>query len=82
MLFIYIGIYLFILALLWGFFIVAKLHSYKFKNFSSHIETVTVILFVFLLTLSVSGFIAIFFLDAPKTTVKIEDFTTIEESYY
>lgn len=82
MLFLYIGLYLFILALLWGFFIVAKLHSYKFKNFSSNIEKVTVVLFVFLLFLSISGFVLLFFIDAPKTTVQIEDFSTFEENYY
>jgi len=53
MIFLYIGIYLFVLVLIWGFFIVAKLHAYKFKHFSHNIAPVTTVLFILLLTLSI-----------------------------
>ncbi|MDP2090550.1 MAG: hypothetical protein Q8K30_03030 [Candidatus Gracilibacteria bacterium] len=65
----YIGIYTFVLALLWGLFIVAKIHAYKFKDFSLHITKVTNILFIFLLILSIIGYLFIFYFTTNTTTV-------------
>jgi hypothetical protein len=45
-------IYTLFLVFIWGFFIITKIHAYKFKNFSYHIETVTKFLFVTLIILS------------------------------
>ena len=82
MTFLYIGMYMFVLALVWGFFVIAKFHAYKFAHFSSNISLVTNILMIFLAILSLLGFILIFFLDAPRTTVKLQDISNLEENYY
>ncbi|MCH8519014.1 hypothetical protein LAT59_04610 [Candidatus Gracilibacteria bacterium] len=58
----YIGIYVFILIFLWGFFFVARHHAYKYKNFSDNIPKVTETLFILLIGLSILGGILIFFL--------------------
>jgi len=58
-----LSLYLVFLAVVWWFFIVAKIHAYKFKNFSSNIEKVTKILFIILLILSILWFVLIFSLD-------------------
>lgn len=65
----YIGIYTFVLALLWWLFIVAKIHAYKFKDFSLHITKVTNILFIFLLILSIIWYLFIFYFTTNTTTV-------------
>jgi len=53
MMLMYLGIYTLFLVVIWAFFVVAKIHAYKFKNFSNHIENVTQTLLIFLLFLSV-----------------------------
>ncbi len=79
---VYIGAYIFILAVLWWFFLIARHHSYKFKNFSQNVVPVTNILFVFLIVLSVLGFILILTLDAPTQAVKIDTDKKIYQNYY
>jgi len=54
--------------MVWWFFIVAKIHSYKFKNFSNYIEKVTQILLFTLIILSLLWYIIIIFLDDKITT--------------
>jgi protein-S-isoprenylcysteine O-methyltransferase Ste14 len=49
------------IVLLWGLFIVAKIHAFKFKNFSDHIKKVTTILLFFLLTLTLLWYWIIIF---------------------
>jgi len=70
MLIIYLWIYTFILALLWWLFIVAKIHAYKFKNFSSNIIKVTNLLLIFLVVLTILGYIIIFFFSWDSMTWK------------
>ena len=60
MLLVYLGIYTFSLVIVWALFIISRLHSYKFKNFSHHIVKVTNLLFMVLLVLSILGYIFIF----------------------
>ncbi|MDD2907496.1 MAG: hypothetical protein PHH98_02540 [Candidatus Gracilibacteria bacterium] len=67
---IYLGIYTLLLVLIWGFFIVAKIHSYKFKNFSNYIVKVTNFLLIFLIVLSVLGYVIIIFMDNKSTDIK------------
>jgi len=55
-------IYIIILFVIWGFFIVARMHTMKFKHFSNHIAPATNILTIFLATLSILWFIFIFYL--------------------
>ncbi len=83
MFFVYIWLYTFVLAIAWGLFIVAKMHSYKFKNFSTNIEKITTILFIFLLFLSITWYILIFFLDWNiGTSPKIDTSGNYREVYY
>ncbi len=72
MLLVYLGIYTFSLVVVWALFIISKLHSYKFKNFSHNIVKVTNILFVFLLILSVFGYIFIFMNYDSAQTVQLD----------
>ena len=60
MIIVFFGIYLIFLALIWGFFIVAKIHAYKFKDFSQNIEKVTKLLLFTLIFLSILGFFLIY----------------------
>ncbi len=50
-----IGIYIFILVLVWGFALLARIHAFKFKDYSPHIVFVTKMLFLALLALSILG---------------------------
>lgn len=82
---VYLGIYTFILLMVWWFFIVAKIHAYKFKNFSYNIEKVTITLFIFLLVLSIIWYILIFFLDTSeswKQSLKWKTTSDNNEIYY
>lgn len=72
MLFVYLGIYTFFLALIWGLFFVSRLHSYKFKNFSLNIVKVTNILFIFLLSLTILWYIFIFTQYDSSTTARLD----------
>lgn len=49
-----------ILLFVWGFFLVAKIHTYKFKEYSTHIRPVTRIVGAILLALTFVGFYAVF----------------------
>jgi len=83
MLFVYIWLYTFVLAIVWWFFIVTKMHSYKFKNFSNNITKVTTVLFLVLASLSILWYILIFFLDGGgSNTSKIDISSDYEEVYY
>lgn len=55
----YLWIYTLILIILWWFFVIAKIHSYKFKNFSNNIQNVTRILLVVMFLLSLLWYIVI-----------------------
>ena len=79
---VYFGIYTFILAILWGFFMIAKLHSYKFKTFSKNIEKVTMVLAIFLISLSILGYVLLFFIDTSETTFQITPTKKVEDTYY
>lgn len=80
---VYIGVYVFMLAIIWGFFLIARHHSYKFKHFSTNITPVTNILTIFLLILSVLGFIMIFSLwGSDEKVIKIDQTQKSTQSYY
>ena len=74
MLFMYLGVYTICLALLWWLFIVAKIHAYKFKNFSKNIQRITNLLLVFLIILSLLWYILIF-LWTSNTTSVVNDYS-------
>ncbi len=73
MIIVFLGIYLIFLALIWGFFIVAKIHAYKFKDFSQNIEKITKLLWVVLLVLTLIGFILIYNFNWSLYSVEIPD---------
>ena len=64
MLFWILALYVIVLLIVWWFFIVARMHTLKFKNFSTHITPVTNFLMIFLIILSLSWFIFIFYLNS------------------
>jgi len=72
MLIAYIWLYTLFLVIIWWFCIVAKIHAYKFKNFSNHIEGVTFLLIMILLILSISGYVALFSLGATNSTFTVD----------
>ncbi len=85
----YIWIYTLILVFVWWFFIVAKLHSYKFKNFSHNIEKVTTFLLIVLIILSILWYVVLFFwnslepntaslLDSSKNTQNSKSFDNLD----
>lgn len=82
MLAIYLWSYTLFLAFIWWFFIVAKIHAYKFKNFSNHIVKVTKVLLIFLIILSLLWYILIFTSSSNTVTVKDYWSTSIEEINY
>ncbi len=63
----YLWTYTLFIALLWGLFIVAKIHAYKFKSFSNNIPKVTDFLLFFLIFLTILGYILIFFSISSET---------------
>lgn len=65
---IYLWIYTLLLVVLWWFFVIAKIHAYKFKNFSKNIEKITKLLLFLLLLLSIIWYIIIF-ISSNNTTV-------------
>ena len=67
------GIYTMFLVLIFGFFIVAKIHTYKFRHYSVHIEPVTKTLATVLLVLALIGYYLLFSgssASAPVQTVE------------
>lgn len=75
----YLWVYTFILALLWWLFIVAKIHAYKFKNFSAHITKITNLLLIFLIILSITWYFLIFYSTTNTTTV-VKDYSSSDVS--
>lgn len=79
---VYLGVYIFILAILWGFFLLARHHTYRFQDFSTNIKPVTQLLGIILLILSVIGFFLIFTLDIPGRSVQIDTEVPSSQIYY
>jgi|GEM_PF-6694049 len=61
------GIYTIVLVLIFGFFIVAKIHAYKFRDYSVHIEPITKILAFVLVVLALYGYYLIWTESAPSS---------------
>lgn len=73
MIIVFLGIYLIFLALIWWFFIVAKIHAYKFKDFSHNIEKITKLLLIILILLTIIGFFLIYNYKWSLYTVEISN---------
>lgn len=70
----YLWLYTLILGILWWFFIIAKIHAYKFKNFSNNIERITTLLLFVLIFLSVSWYIVLLYWIFWKSTNYVDNF--------
>lgn len=77
--YIFLAIYTVILIIIWGFFIVAKIHAYKFKNFSGNIESVTKMLLIWLGILSILWYWLIIYM---YTWGRSPDFDFDKSDYY
>ena len=73
MLLVYIWLYTLFLIIIWWFFIVARIHAYKFKNFSNNIVKVTNILFIILVILSLLWYWVIWFSSDLDNSVQIKN---------
>lgn len=82
MLLMYLWIYTFCLALLWWLFIVAKIHAFKFKNFSNNIIKITNILLSFLIILSILWYLIIFLSTSNTVVVNNYSWPDIKEVLY
>lgn len=82
MLAVYMWAYIFTLAILWGFFLIARHHTYKFKNYSTNIVPMTNLLFIFLVALSIFGFFLIFSLDGETRTARVDTTQEVKQDYY
>jgi flagellar basal body-associated protein FliL len=70
------------IILLWWLFIVAKIHAYKFKNFSNHIIIITQILTIFLIILTIVWYSIILFTTSNTTNVKNYNSFDVDEVNY
>lgn len=68
---IFLWLYTIFLVVIWGFFIIAKIHAYKFINFSNYIEVVTRTLLVLLLILSALWYALIFYMHTWWRTINL-----------
>lgn len=72
MFYVVISLYFLFLRFVWGFFIVARIHAYKFKNFSYNIEKITNFVTMILVILTILWFLIIFNFN-EKSFVKIDE---------
>lgn len=79
-----INLWLFTLSIvvLWGLFIVAKIHAFKFKNFSNHIVKVTSLLIIFLTSLTLLWYSVIIFSTTNSTGVENYSSYEVKEVNY
>jgi hypothetical protein len=73
------ALYSAVMAFVWGFFFVARMHVFKFKNYSTHVGPVTHFLMLFLLTVTVVGYAALFWANSTPKTTTVSDMTVREE---
>lgn len=79
---VYIWLYTLFLVFIWWFFIISKIHAFKFKNFSTHIKKVTYLMFIFLATLSILWYVLIFMFDSSTSTYRLKDTKNIDSQDY
>lgn len=70
----YFAILVTVLLLVWSFYLIAKIHIYKFREYSTHVRPVTRFVGFFLLVMTVIGLYIVFrelgAVPAPKATVQ------------
>lgn len=62
-------IYTLFVAWVWWFFVLAKVHALKFKNFSKYVDKVTLLLLILLGILTLAWYLIILGLDANSVTL-------------
>jgi hypothetical protein len=77
---IYFWIYTLALVLIWWFFIIAKIHSFKFKNYQPKIVKATNIITIILIILSILWYIFIVYDTFFKTNKNNIRYQTSEET--
>ena len=75
------GIYTVFIVLIFGFFIVAKIHIFKFRYYNVNIEPVTKILAMVLLILALVGYYLLFSGNTNSTTTHTVQQTISTEIY-
>jgi glycerol-3-phosphate acyltransferase PlsY len=70
--FLYFWLYTLFLVIVWWFFIIIRIHAIKFKNFQTSIVTSLKILCFILIFLSISWYVALYFIVSWKTSTNIE----------
>ncbi len=60
MFYLYFWLYTLFVLIIWGFFVVLKIHSFKFKNFNTNIVLVIKLIMVFFIILTITWYILIF----------------------
>ncbi|MDD2891964.1 MAG: hypothetical protein PHQ95_03285 [Candidatus Gracilibacteria bacterium] len=73
------GVYTIFMVLIFGFFIITKIHVYKFRYYNTNIELVTKILATVLLALALVGYYLLFSEGIENTTTQtVGESTSIE----
>lgn len=75
------GIYTMFLVLIFAFFIIAKIHTYKFRHYSTNIEPVTKALAAILCVLALVGYYLLFSGDSVSTETHPVDEPGVTEIY-
>jgi len=70
------------IILLWWLFIVAKIHAFKFKNFSDHIKKVTSVLLFFLIILTILWYWIIIFSSSTSTSIQNYSWSDVNQINY
>lgn len=75
----YFAILVTILLLVWSFYLIAKIHIYKFREYSTQVRPVTRFVGLILLVMTIIGFVVVFrelnAIPAPRTTVQDQSIT-------
>ncbi len=75
------GIYTIFIILIFGFFIIAKIHIYKFRHYNTNIEPITKILAITLLILTLIGYYLLFSAGTQSIATKTVEETIDTEIY-
>lgn len=77
-----IGIYVFFITLIAVFFVLTKIHAYKYKSFSTNIEKYTQFFVISLIICSIIGIGMIFKMKNDIQRTMVDEETSIDSVYY
>lgn len=78
---VYLGIYFIFMAFIWWMFLVAKVHFFKFKEYSKYIYPATKFVMLSLVILTILGWIFIFNISSNTKTIKTVEETATNDVY-